>query len=768
MLLSRLCAALVTAALLPLALPGVAAPAHAAPNTPAPAHAALSPVSTAPSATALHASSPSSRPPTFAEEGSQQSGDLVVSIDNFAPRVLTDESTLVVSGTVSNHGRSTLPAPTVQVFMQATTPVSMEQMAHFFTGLLWNGPLIASESLTGSLAPGESRAFTVTVDRASLPLEGQWAWGPRGVTVEATAGDEQSNDRSLIVWDAGQDFVPSRVNVVVPWTVRNAPLAVYAPAIAGQLQSRPGVTLAVDPEAVDTGDEAMSGVVRERLLTGTHEVIPLLPFDADPGLTMAVSSEWIHQLCDRSREDFPALLASTAGNSADGAQSGDSVQSAAQNEGEAPQSAPAPSQAPTNLHENGALATVLRDVRWPSEDSFGLEFLAKSSSLVTLAPAGALPTAEDIDFLPAPRVEVDPLTGQTLISGEAEAGATVLTSPAYLSDLLGWGPSTVADNLDRDQLLAAAGAIITRERPQSERSFLAVMPRRSQLSEDAVARLRALTEHRWVAPTTLSEIAASPATDIARIPLESKPVDEASLQAISVLDGVLERAQATEAALSDPQPLREELTRFTFEALSASYEPRQRQVAADLLRVKTSAYSHAVHAEPSAPINVISTSVNFPVRVVNSLPWEVRVRVDLDPSDRRMRVVEIPEVTIPAHSARAVEVPVKAIGSGDINVTYKVLTVTGTVLDNSHSVSVRLRAEWEDAATMAVATVVGIAFVGGLIRTLRRRMRASTGLPGAGGSTPTDEVIPVSDASPLSAPPDTLNDDRVFPTKDEG
>lgn len=746
MVFSRLFAALMSAALAALSLPILSA--------------------AAPVALPAAVTSPSARPLTFAEEYREQQ-DLVVSINNLEPRVLTDESSLVVSGMVANHGTSPLPAPTLQLFMQATTPVSMEEMSHFFAGLLWNGPLIATDALAGTLAPGESRSFTVTVDRASLPLEGQWAWGPRGVTVEASAGDHRVNDRSLVVWDAGQNFVPARLNVLVPWTATNAPLAAYAPAIAGQLQSRPGVTLAVDPEALDVGDEVMSGVVRERLLTGTHEVIPLLPFDADPGLTMAMSSEWIQQLCDRSREGFPALLSATTDEDADAPQSGESAQLAP--DGDSAQSPQSGSTHPTTLASVSDLlkrrdaARILRDVRWPSDESFGVDFLAHASSAITVAPAGALAATEDVSFLPAPRVEVDPVSGGTLIGGHADVGATVLTSPQYLSDLLGWGPSTPADTLDRDQLLSAAGAIITRERPQTERSFLAVMPRRSQLSDDALTRLRALTEHRWVEPATLSAIAGSVPTDIERLPVGPTQLDDASVQAIATLDAVLENGKATEAALVDPRPLREELTRHTFKALSASYEPRQRQVAANLLRIRTSGYAHAVHAEPSAPVNVISTSVNFPVRIANALPWEVRVRVDLDPSDRRMRVVEIPEVTIPANSSRAVEVPVKAIGSGDINVTYMVLTANGTLLDNTHSVSVRLRADWEDAATMAIAVVVGMAFIGGLLRTLRRRIRGSTGLPGAGGSTPTDTVIPVSDASPSLTAPDTLTDDPSSP-----
>lgn len=792
---SRLCAFLATTALVTLSLPGGVPGAHATPLTlPLPT---LSPIT--------------ARPSSFAEEDAETTGDLHVAINNFEPRVLTDESTLVISGVVSNQGKTPLPAPRLDVFMQSHTPVSMEALSHFFAGLLWNGPSVATAILPSPLAPGELHPFSISIDRADLPLEGQLAWGPRGVTIDATAGELSARDRSVVLWDSGQEYVPSRVSVVVPWTITNAPLPAHAPALAGQLQTIDAVTFAVDPEALNVHmngahNTAMTSLVHERILGGKREIIPLLPFDADPGLASQVKSSWVHDLCEKVRTDFPSPLytaqanaeeekhdheettadaqsdapaQSTSGAHDEVTQSGTPHNKGTQSVGTPPASpAIEDSQHADTTQSTGTpglpldprlpvTAPVLNTVRWPSPESFGLDFLAQSPGLVTLAPAGALPTLENVDFLPAPRVEIDTVSGETVPLKEQEGTATVLTSPEYLSELLGWGASTEADHLDRDQLLGAAGAIITRERPNTGRSFLALMPRATQLTDDALVRIRALTDHRWLSATTLSSIAQSEPTDIPRLPITQVALSEENHEALATVNTALERLSTVEATLRDPRPLRAELTRRTFEALSASYDPRQRRVAARLLDTKVNTYTNAVHAEPSAPVNVISTSVNFPVRVVNSLPWDVRVRVGLSPSDPRMRVVQVPEVTIPANSSLAVEVPVKAIGSGDINVTYEVTTVDGLLVDNTHSVSVRLRAEWEDTATITVAILVSIAFVGGLIRTLRRRMRTSGGLPGAGGSSPTDSTIPVSDASPVSAATDTLADDYVSPPKDE-
>jgi len=79
--------------------------------------------------------------------------------------------------------------------------------------------------------------------------------------------------------------------------------------------------------------------------------------------------------------------------------------------------------------------------------------------------------------------------------------------------------------------------------------------------------------------------------------------------------------------------------------------------------------------------------------------------------------------TIPAGSSVSVDVPVTAIGSGDITVGYRVSTPGGQVLDDSQSVTVRMRAGWEDAGTAVVAGLLVLMLVVGVTRTVRRRLR---------------------------------------------
>ena len=106
------------------------------------------------------------------------------------------------------------------------------------------------------------------------------------------------------------------------------------------------------------------------------------------------------------------------------------------------------------------------------------------------------------------------------------------------------------------------------------------------------------------------------------------------------------------------------------------------------------------------------------------------------------------------------EVPVGAIGSGDIEVTYKVTTSDGYVLDDSRTVTVRMRAGWEDAITAVIASLFGLLFLAGITRSLRnrsaRKKQASDANEASASQTDaTDEAPRPDEAS--DAPHDTTD-----------
>jgi hypothetical protein len=67
-----------------------------------------------------------------------------------------------------------------------------------------------------------------------------------------------------------------------------------------------------------------------------------------------------------------------------------------------------------------------------------------------------------------------------------------------------------------------------------------------------------------------------------------------------------------------------------------------------------------------------------------------------------------------------VHVPVRAIGSGDVDLQVEVLAPSGAVVAGPTSFSVRVRAGWETAGTAVVAAAIALLFIGGIWRTVRR------------------------------------------------
>ena len=135
----------------------------------------------------------------------------------------------------------------------------------------------------------------------------------------------------------------------------------------------------------------------------------------------------------------------------------------------------------------------------------------------------------------------------------------------------------------------------------------------------------------------------------------------------------------------------------------------------------------------------------------NNLPWPVRVDVTLVPDDPRLRATPALSQTLAAQGATTVEVPVGAIGSGDIEVTYKVTTPDGLVLDDSRTVTVRMRAGWEDAITAVIASLFGLLFLAGITRSLRKR--AARKAQAASGDANTTDITTESETATTKETP---------------
>lgn len=698
-----------------------------------------------------------------------EASGLVISINSLSPRIITSENEVIVSGTVRNDSPTTLANISLEVFVANETPISVAALTTALTEDEPDATHAATTSLT-DVARGATVSFEIRIPTSSLPLTDATEWGPRVVTVAANSGEYSGKDRSILVWDSGAQVSASRVSAVVPWTSSNATQDQAERSAVLNLAASSGVTLAVDPLLIprgpqptaspsptpdsDTSDAESGQSDQSGAESGQSGAPTASPSaSASPTPTPApTATDPAQRSRDLQSEAFVSALMGAAteiialpegdadlgalalsGNAGFWDRASDSIAGFPSSLREAGWVAPTPStaspspspsasasgQSGTTTTSPDAGPTILRNVAWPADTTFGTSFLSNyaSADQITIAPASALTPAEEVTFTSYARVNVNPSTGETATDG---TGARTIAQQADLASILSWNASG-GDELDAEQALTAITAIIVRERPSSSRTVFAAAARGTTVNESLTKRVNALFSPRWVSALSFTDMTSSEPTDVDRQTVDAGTLDADTSTAITAMASSLTMLEPLANATDDPNAVYDSVTPRILPALSAQLTPSEQLDSATAMTSQVTGMLSAVTVEPSSAVNLINKSANFPVLVRNNLPWPVRVNVTLVPDDPRLRATPALSQTLAAQGATTVEVPVGAIGSGDIEVTYKVTTPDGTVLDDSRTVTVRMRAGWEDAITAVIASLFGLLFLAGIRRSLRKR-----------------------------------------------
>lgn len=343
-------------------------------------------------------------------------------------------------------------------------------------------------------------------------------------------------------------------------------------------------------------------------------------------------------------------------------------------------------------------------------------------------------------------VEGGTLTGRAEVatpSGTAHAVVTdTALTQAFLSatDLSGAEPASSAEDAsaagavttasttaEGTQRLLAETAAVVAQSPSDPPSLAIVVPRTwTPDAAGASTILRELGDSGWVDLTTLDQLLGQDAPDAPRTPLADRRVAKAELSATKVAG--LEHARdavVTFSAIggeSSAQIWRPGVSRLVAPlAVAHRADLGLRELLVEEALTSTHELTQeSVTVVPRQDVNFISDVGNIPVRVRNTLNIDATVTVVLRPDHPRLTVDARSTETIPALQEMDVQVPVRAIGSGDVEVTAQVLTPTGAKISDDSSFQVRVRAGWEEIGTWIAAGLVGLLFLAGIWRTVRR------------------------------------------------
>lgn len=732
-----------------------------------------------------------------------------VRINLLEPRVITAQNNVQVSGVVRNLTDKPIQNPSLDAYVQTYSPLTASDLSAYVTGKSYQGRRVHTGTLEATIQPGAEQPFHMTIPFEDLPFNSDFEWGPRGITVVVEGDENRGSDRSILIWDSAYSLEHTRVNVLLPWTSSTPRMTSDSYSILSAA-SMSGVTFATDSqtlvdeltvpedratssastssptpsassseasasastsatsaspspsssatprsEAEITADRHTRAAFLQTFFERTRELVALPSNDADLTLATTLNNDTIMKYLVDSRAQVPttlaktqALLPSSSRSSASASVSASASSSASASEASQSPS-PSPSGEASQTQNNTAAPKLIDNVSWTTSGSWGKQSLNGQLGSTFIAPPGELAPESEQNFTSMAKVELS-ADGQTITDKDDHSGEsyTALSSLSPMTDLLSWDAQSLDDELDTQQFLTAMTAMITRERPSLSRTLFVPLQRSSSLDETRLERVRAILDNRWVEGISFSDLVNSEATDIERTAVQDSPFSDSLRSEMSALSGAYAATLPLTGATENVDAARQRVDTTVSSALRADLgDQRSETIVSSIQSLNT--FSSSVSVESSNAVNLINKSANFPVRVRNSLPWPVNVEVTLLPGDPRLRVTSTSTATIPANSSSTVEVPVTAIGSGDIRVTYKVSTPSGTVLDDSQRVLVRMRAGWEDAATVVMAVLVGLAFVGGIIRTVRRRFKASTTeesshLPGVGGVEKGTVNVPLS------------------------
>ena len=618
--------------------------------------------------------------------------------------------------------------------------------------LIWDSAYSLEHTRVNVLLPWTSSTPRMTSDSYSILSAASMS----GVTF---ATDSQTLVDELTV---PEDRATSSASTSSPTpSASSSEASASTSAFATSASPSPSSSATPRSEAEITADRHTRAAFLQTFFERTRELVALPSNDADLTLATTLNNDTIMKYLVDSRAQVPTTLAKTqallpsssrssASASVSASASSSASPSSSASASEASQSpSPSPSGEASQTQSSTAAPKLIDNVSWTTSGSWGKQSLNGQLGSTFIAPPGELAPESEQNFTSMAKVQLS-ADGQTITNNDDHSGEsyTALSSLSPMTDLLSWDAQSLDDELDTQQFLTAMTAMITRERPSLSRTLFVPLQRSSSLDETRLERVRAILDNRWVEGISFSDLMNSEATDIERTAVQDSPFSDSLRSEMSALGGAYAATLPLAGATENVDAARLRVDTTVSSALRADLgDQRSETIVSSIQSLNT--FSSSVSVESSNAVNLINKSANFPVRVRNSLPWPVNVEVTLLPGDPRLRVTSTSTATIPANSSSTVEVPVTAIGSGDIRVTYKVSTPSGTVLDDSQRVLVRMRAGWEDAATVVMAVLVGLAFVGGIIRTVRRRFKASTTeeashLPGVGGVEKGTVNVPLS------------------------
>lgn len=665
-----------------------------------------------------------------AQTNAEQSDTLSVELVPRASGILRPGSDLTVSVTLSNRSDDTVAAGTARLYLGRDAVKDHLALARWIseeTTADASGARIA-EVPTPTLDSGQSVVLpAIVVPAAALVLDDPAAFGVHELEVRVSFDDrDEVGARSSVTVDPGIGGPAASVATVMPLTVSRETVGLISAEELQQLTEPGGmlareldqadgraIALAVDPRIILSirvlGDSAPDSAVAwlDRLDRVSNVTFALSYADSDVAATSQAGAGILTPTPFQLDPGlFPSTIDTEPSTPPSASPSPDPTPSASAIDPEAP--------VLPSLDELLAWDYTLDDLIWPREMS------VVSADLDTFAAAGdetALLTSTNLvssgtDSAPSPLASLG--TREALIS---DAAVSALFREAVTATTTSQWESAIARLTGSLAAIAAEGA-----GPGESQFTVASLSRDSASGAFRLAEtLDAISANSWSTAMSLTSAlfeAPVPST------LLDTPTEPARLAKFRTLLASESQTASFASILADPTLVTGERRLALLALSSQSWAATDADWATsiDAYLARSGEIVSSVQVDTTGTITVLADNGDLPISISNTLDFPITVYVTVT-SPRlllQVRETQVP-VTIEANSQKRASIPVRSLANGEVTISIALTSATGVQVGERAFADVTVRAGWETAATTVLAVLVGLVFIAGIVRTVRRR-----------------------------------------------
>src|SRR5579875_1343818 len=647
--------------------------------------------------------------------GPQGQSPVSVAISSVNPRIAGPGKTVTVTGTVTNTAGSALAGLSVQLFSSATPFTERDELASYASGALAAGYPVGSEVPVGSLRPGATARWQVSLPVGVVGMS-RFGVYPLAVETYDSAGTPLGSDRTFLpFWPgASASGITRPLKIAWIWPLISAPQQGICPALdSGSLAASVGqggrLRTLLDAGASFAGRAKLTWAIDPALLQSTSS-IPRAQLFVTPYADVDVAA-LTHRGLDKDLTTAYAegrLVASgILGRSF---------------------AVPGGGHTPPHPSASGAIA-------WPADglaDSSVLGNLAvngigtvvlSSSEMRPVSAAGFTPDAAVTTTPSGVGTTMDVLLADdtlTQILGSAGSGGSASSEPGS-----GFGVS---------QRFLAEAAMIAAEAPGLPRAVVVAPPREwDPTAAQADGLLSDTVTAPWLMPATLAGLAGSATGNgVTRQPppaslVSPRELSPSYLSQVSALDAAM---RLYKGILDNPgSAYLRQLSEGVAAAESSAWRGsaaarRQGESMLDRVAGYLSAAERKVRIVSSARVTLGGSSGKVPVSIANGLRQAVQVRLEAVSGDGRLAVGRAPGlITVGAGQTVTTRLPVRTSAVGDSIIRLRLLTRNGTPLPAAPVLLNVQSTQVGDTLLLIIGGALGVLVLTGGARAVRRGLR---------------------------------------------